>query len=134
MALLDDLGTYLSGDVGSLTLGTNLFLGRMPDTPDTCVAIYEYGGEVPVATMNAGAVPLVEQPRVQVVTRASGYATARTLATTIWASMEVLVNYDSLTSGLRYHRVGALQSPFALERDTADRILVAQNFRVIKAT
>jgi hypothetical protein len=134
MALLEDIGTYLAADVGSLTLGTNLFLGRMPDTPDTCVAVYEYGGEVPVATMNGGAVPLVEQPRIQVVTRALGYSSARTLATSIWASLEVLVNYDSLTSGLRYHRVGALQSPFALERDTADRILIAQNFRVQKAT
>ena len=132
MALLDDVGTYLAGQVGSLTLGTNLFLGRMPDEPDTCVALFEYGGDAPVNTMGSDAMPPVEQPRIQILTRASGYSSARTLAISCFAALEAVLN-ESL-SGTRYHRVAANQSPFPLERDSRDRVVWAQNFRVQKAT
>ena len=131
MALLDEIGTYLAAQVGSLTLGTNLFLGRLPDDPDTCVVVYEYGGEAPVNTMGSDAMPYVEQPRIQVLTRASGYSSARTLALQCWTAVEAVLN-ESL-SGTLYHRVAANQSPFPLERDSQDRVLFAQNFRVQKA-
>jgi hypothetical protein len=131
MALLDDLGTYLASQVGTLTLGTNLYLGRMPDEPDTCVAVYEYGGDAPVNVMGGDSMPPVEQPRIQILTRASGYSSARTLALECWTAVEAVLN-ESL-SGTLYHRVSANQSPFPLERDSRDRVLFAQNFRVQKA-
>jgi hypothetical protein len=134
MAVLDDLGAYLAAQVGSLTLGTNLYLARLPDDPDTCVAVYEYVGGAPLSTMNGAALPLVERPRVQVVTRASSYTTGRSLADEIWTALEQIVNDTTLASGDRYHRVAGLQSPFALERDSHDRIIIAQNFEVSKAT
>lgn len=130
MALLDDIGTYLQTEVGSLTLGTNLFLGRLPDDPDTCVSVYEYGGDAPVNTMGSDAMPPVEQPRIQLLTRAAGYSSARTLALSCWTAIESVLN-ESL-SGTRYHRITANQSPFPLERDSQDRVLFAQNFRVQK--
>ena len=132
MATLDDIGTYLASQVGSLTLGTNLFLGRLPDTPDTCVALYEYGGETPVSTMGGDAIPPVEQPRIQVNVRAPGYSSANTLALSVWAALEGILN-ETLTA-TRYHRVAAIQSPFPLERDSADRVIFAQNFRVQRET
>jgi len=132
MATLDDIGTYLASQVGSLTLGTNLFLGRLPDDPDTCVALYEYGGETPVSTMGGDAMPPVEQPRIQVNVRAPGYPSAHTLALSVWTALEAILN-ETLTS-TRYHRVAAIQSPFPLERDSADRVIFAQNYRVQKAT
>jgi len=132
MATLDDIGTYLASQVGSLTLGTNLFLGRLPDTPDTCVALYEYGGETPVSTMGGDAMPPVEQPRIQVNVRAPGYSSANTLALSVWAALEGILN-ETLTA-TRYHRVAAIQSPFPLERDSADRVIFAQNFRVQRET
>jgi hypothetical protein len=132
MALLDDLGTFLDSQVASLTLGTNLFLGRMPDEPDTCVALYEYGGDVPLNVMGGDSMPPVEQPRLQVLTRASGYSSARTLALECWTAVESVLN-ESL-SGTLYHRIAANQSPFPLERDSQDRVIWAQNFRVLKST
>lgn len=132
MALLDDVGAYLAAQVGSLTLGTNLFLGRMPDEPDTCVALYEYGGDSPLSTMGSDAMPPVEQPRIQILTRAPGYSSSRSLALSCWAAVEAILN--ETLSGTRYHRVSANQSPFPLERDSHDRVLFAQNFRVQKAT
>lgn len=134
MAVLDDIGAFLDAQLGSLTLGTNLFLARLPDDPDTCVAVFEYVGEPPVETMNGTSLPLVEQPRIQVVTRAAGYSSARTLALTIWTELETLVNTTAVVAGDTFLRMSALQSPFALERDSVDRILIAQNFRVQKTT
>jgi len=132
MAALDDIGTYLTLQVGSLTLGTNLFLSRLPDTPDTCVALYEYGGETPVSTMGGDAMPPIEQPRIQINVRSAGYATAHDLAYTCWTALEGILN-ETLTA-TRYHRVAAIQSPFPLERDSADRVIFAQNFRVQRET
>lgn len=130
MATLEDIGTYLGAQVGSLTLGTNLFLGRLPDEPDTCVALYETGGAEPLPVMGSDAVPPIEQPRVQVLTRASSYSSARSLADLIFRALEQILNEN--LSGTRYHRCAAVQSPFALERDSHDRVILAQNFQVQK--
>ena len=53
MAFLPEIGTYLAANVTAttLTLGTNLFLGRLPDTPNTCGAIFETGGLTPAEIM-----------------------------------------------------------------------------------
>ena len=91
MALLTDVGAYLDAQVSaaSLTAGTNLFYGRLPEVPDTCVALYETGGGVPDDTMGNNSAPVFENPR-------------------------------------------AVQSPFALERDSQDRMVMACNFQIIK--
>jgi hypothetical protein len=130
MSTLVDVATYLDAQLATLTLGTNLFVGRMPDSPDTCVALYEYGGAVPTNTMGT-ATPTLESPRIQVSVRASAYSDAETLIDSIWTQLEGIVD-ETLTS-TRYNRVSAVQSPFPLERDTADRIVFVQNFQVVKA-
>lgn len=131
---LDELGTYLAANISgatSLTLGTNLFLGRMPDAPDTCVAIFETGGTFPSHTMGGASSPVFERGRVQVVTRAATYSTCRTLAGDVWATFEQIA--DEALTGTRYLRVTAVQSPFPTERDSSDRVLIVQNFDVIKS-
>lgn len=130
--ILDELGAYLAANITgpqSLTLGTNLYLGRLPDSPDTCVAIFETGGTLPEQTMG-GTLAVLERPRVQVVTRRAGYSDARTLAYNVWNTLEGVAN-ESL-SGTRFLRVSAVQSPYPLERDSSDRIIIVQNFDVIK--
>lgn len=130
MSTLIDLATYLDTQQGSLTLGTNLFVGRMPDSPDTCVTLYEYGGTAPDNTMGGG-LPVLQNPSVQIAVRASAYSSAETLITSCSSSLESVV--DELLSGTRYNRVSAIQSPFPLERDTHDRIIFVQNFNVTRA-
>jgi hypothetical protein len=126
--LLEDVATRITVNIGTLTLGTNLFLGRMPDDPDLCVALYQYGGEQAVATMGGDAMPPIEQPRFQVVVRAAGYTTAHDLASTIWGVLDSVLN-ESLSSTL-YYKITGIQSPFPMDRDTQDRIVFAQNFKV----
>lgn len=130
MTTLIDIATYLDAQLASVTLGTNLFVGRMPDSPDTCVTLYEYGGGVPDNTMGGG-LPVLENPSLQVAVRAASYATAESLIQSIWLTLEGVID-ETLTS-TRYNRISAIQSPFPLDRDSADRVVFVQNFDVTKA-
>jgi hypothetical protein len=132
MTMLSDIGTKLAAATIStqdLTLGTNLFLGRLPESPDTCVAIYQYAGLRPLDQLGTAA-PNLEQPSLQVRCRATSYATAEALANDIWGVLVVILN-QTLTS-TRYLRVEPQQSPFPLERDTQDRIIFVANYNVTK--
>jgi hypothetical protein len=130
MATLVDIGTYLDTQLASLTLGTNLFLGRLPDSPDKCVALLEYGGSTPISTLGSDAMPRMEMPRIQVLSRDVAYSDARALAISVWQVIEGILN--ETLSGTLYQRVSAVQSAFPLERDSVQRVLFAQNFQVFK--
>ena len=117
VAFLPEIGTYLAANVTTvtLTLGTNLMLGRLPDTPDTCVAILESSGLAAVDAMGGSTLPAYTRPRAQVIVRAAAYADASALAEDIYKQMQKIDN-ESL-SGVYYLRATGLQSPFYLERD-----------------
>ena len=40
--ILEAVGAHIDANNATLTLGTNLTYGFMPETPDLCVAVYEY--------------------------------------------------------------------------------------------
>lgn len=131
--LLDDITDYLSsGGIG--TIGTNLFGGFMPDTPDVAVAVYESGGRPPDVAMgpSAGAVAM-EWPSVQVVCRATAYdyAVARTKAHDAFKLLQGLPTRT--INGTQYHWGMARQSPFLMGRDEAGRVLIACNYDIAKA-
>ena len=129
MAFLPELGTYLAANVThtTLTLGTNLFLGRMPETPDTCVAIIETSGQSPIEAMGGSTLPAYTRPRAQILVRAADYATASGLAEDIFKKL-TLIDNESL-SGVYYLRVEGLQSPFYLDRDGQERAVFSCNYQ-----
>lgn len=132
MTMLNDVGTKLAAatiPTQDLTLGTNLFLGRLPESPDTCVAIYQFAGLGPMDQLGTAA-PNLEVPSLQVRCRATSYATAEALANDIWGVLVVILN-ETLTS-TRYLRIEPQQSPFPLERDTQDRVIFIANYNVTK--
>ena len=132
MALLGALGTYMAANVtdATLTLGTNLFLGRLPDAPDTCVAVYETMGQAPDNTFGGSTAPVMENPRIQVVSRAVAYADSASLAADIFTQLTKVDN-ETLTS-TTYQRIEPLQTPFALERDDQERMVTVCNYQVTK--
>ena len=135
MTLLTDIGTFLNDATVStqnLTLGTNLFLGREPDSPDTCVAIYEPSGSEPIDTFGDNTAPVLAIPNLQVRCRATTFATAESLSNDIWTLLTKVIN-ETLTS-TRYLKVSPNQTPFNLTRDSHDRSIFVCNFTVIKAT
>lgn len=133
MALLGDVGTYLAANVTdtTLTLGTNLFLGRMPDSPATCVAIYETGGNAPINVFGGNTSPPIENAGLMCHTRASSYSDCQSLAVDIMKTLTKVIN-ETLTS-TTYYKIEANQSPFGLERDEEERMIFSCNFMVVKA-
>lgn len=128
--LLDDLSDYLSS-AGGYTPGTNLFIGTAPPKPDTAVTIYETGGLGTVHAFNGSAgQAVVEQPRVQVVSRAASYPTARANAQDAFLLLDGLPTRS--INGVSYHWAEALQSPFLMGRDEDDRVLIAFNVQIFK--
>lgn len=132
MALLDEVGTYLDTNVSALTLGTNLFLGLMPDTPAICASIYELTSMSPYFTMNGStSEPVLENPRVMLYVRHSVYSTGRALIETVWKQLNE-VSDDTLSS-VGYLRIAGLGSPEFLERDENFNVMFSCNFQVMKA-
>jgi len=132
MSLLSDVGTYLNAasiSTADLTLGTNLFLGRLPDSPDTCVGLIQTGGLAPTDTYGTSFPPL-ETQGLQTLVRAASYATGEALAVDVFKSL-LSVENETLTSTL-YLKIEANQSPFALERDEQERVVLSCNFNVVK--
>lgn len=132
MAFLPEIGTYLAANVTdtTLTLGTNLFLGRMPDTPNTCVAIFETAGLSGVDAMGGSSLPAYVRPRVQALVRAAAYSDASSLAEDIYKQFQKIDN-ESL-SGVYYLRAEGMQSPFYLERDGQERAVFSCNYQTLR--
>ena len=132
MAVLPEIGTYLVSTVTAqtLVLGTNLFLGRLPDTPDTCVAVIETAGQSAVDAMGGSTLPAYTRPRAQVLVRAVSYSDASALAEDIFKQIQKIDN-ESL-SGVRYLRANGMQSPFYLERDMEERAVFSCNYQTLR--
>ena len=133
MALLTDVGPYLAAatvSTADLTLGTNLFLGREPASPDTGVPLDETGGAAPADTFGGDTAPSLENPGLQVRSRSAAYSTAQSLAVDVWSLLAKVIN-ETLTS-TKYLKISPVQSPFALDRDDQDRMIFVCNFDVVK--
>lgn len=106
------------------TFGTNLFWGRLPDSPDTAVAVFEYMGEEAVHSKGGDE---WERPRFQVISRAKSYIDAMTKAEAVYAALN---DYSGTLNGVFYDRIQARQRPFADPSgvDDADRFRVFCNY------
>ena len=120
--MLSDIGNYLQAQ-GIGTLGTNIFLGLMPDQPDNCVALFEYAGSPPDLHWEG------EYPGLQVRVRNKGYAAAREkieeVVTELHGAHELTLN------GTRYRVIKVRGSPEVLKRDANNRVELFVNFEII---
>lgn len=121
--MLSDIGNYLQAQ-GIGTLGTNIFLGLIPDEPDNCVALFEYAGSPPDLHWNG------EYPGLQVRVRNKSYAAARTKIGEVAKKLHGL--HEQMLSGTRYLLIKARGSPEVLKRDNNNRVELFVNFEIIK--
>jgi hypothetical protein len=130
--LLDEIAQILSTG-GTTADGYEIHKSYLPEQPDKAVCIYETGGQGPIRAMRSSpGQPVAEQPRIQIVVRASAfdYATARLKINDVYKLLE---GFGGQTvSGVRYLWIGAVQSPFPFRRDENSRPLLAVNFDVVK--
>lgn len=130
MSLLEDLGGYLDTQLASLTLGTNLFYGLMPETVDNVVALYENAGAPPNFTMGSGNLPKMERPQLQALVRNTSYSSGRTVCEDVYRTLTAIANQT--INGNSYLRVEALGMPSILERDATKRAVFTMNFDVVR--
>jgi hypothetical protein len=121
--MLTEIGAYLATEsIG--TVGTDIFLGLMPDQPDSCVALFEYAGSPPDLHWNG------KYPGLQVRVRNKSYAAARTKIGEVMEKLHRL--HEQTLSGTRYLLIKARGSPEILKRDNNNRVELFVNFEIIK--
>ena len=121
--MLSEIGAYLAMQ-NTGTVGTDIFLGLMPDQPDNCVALYEYAGSPPDLHWNG------EYPGLQVRVRSTSYSGGRAKIGEIVDLLHGL--HEQELSGTRYLLIKARGSPEVLKRDGSNRIEFLVNFEIIK--
>ena len=121
--MLSDIGNYLQVQ-GIGTLGTNIFLGMVPDKPDNCIVLFEYAGSPPDLHWNG------EYPGLQVRVRNKSYTAARTKIGEVMAALHGL--HEQTLSGTRYLLIKARSSPEILKRDNNNRVELFVNFEIMK--
>lgn len=124
--ILEAVGDYLQAQ-NQGTLGTNLFLAVMPESPDACVCIYDTPGLSPMMTMGSSAFA-VEQPGLQVITRGArgDYPGARDKAKAVRALLAGII--ETSISGIHIMRVEAEGSFLPMGEDQNGRPMISMNF------
>ena len=112
------------------TLGTNLFLATLPDSPDSCVAVYENAGSSPVFSMGSGGIR-IDYPMLQIICRAAreDYPTARDKAENIRVLLASVL--ETTISGVHIMRIEPMGSVNQLGVDPKYRPLISVNFRCL---
>lgn len=131
MGMLEDIGGYVDTNT-SLTLGTDLFLGVLPDAPSNCVALFENGGVSGLYTLGTDNLPKLERPQLQFIVRNASYATGRNLAETLYRLITQITNQT--INGNLYLRIEAVSVPDVMDRDQSKRVLFTCNFDVVRDT
>jgi len=128
--ILEAVGSKLVTD-GLGTLGTNIFLSLMPDTPDLCTAVYEYSGLSPLDTFGASVTVALDRPSIQVMTRAgrNDYVAARDRAVNVRNSLAKISNQT--LSGINILRIAPLSAINSIGLDEKDRPLVTISFTAV---
>jgi hypothetical protein len=121
MALLDSLGARLVAD-GVGTLASTIFLSYLPNTPDSCVAVYEDRGNGADQVFGAS-VASIERPTIRVVARSprNDYPSARAKILEVRNSLGDI--RDETISGVTFMCVIAESDPYPMGVDEYERAM-----------
>jgi hypothetical protein len=105
------------------TLGTDIFVGTMPESPDKCLATYDSGGSPPEPN-------LIHRPNVMIHVRGNkqGYESASDLVFTTYTTLHNLGNFRY--NDWWYLLVWAASDPIWLGMDENNRPVFSINFNV----
>lgn len=127
--ILDVIGSALQ-TAGVGTLGSSIFLSRMPASPDAAITVYETGAGYPVYVQGSTVGAALVVANIQIVARAAreDYQAARTRISAATAALEAL--NDSSISGIRILRAEQIGTPSPLGLDDNDRPRVSMTYTV----
>lgn len=117
--MLEALAARLES-AGIATLATDMFIGMMPNSPDACLALYEYAGESPMEVL-ADDDATLEMPSVQVMARAGRNAYPAARALIVQARDELTSISNETIGGVRFLRVHALSAINGIGVDENER-------------
>jgi len=125
--MADDVANYLETlTIG--TVGTDIFVGHMPDAPADCIAVIQSGGESPEM---AGPISgQIERPRLIVRVRNASYASGASKANDVLKALHTAGEVS--LGGHRYLYIRAVGSVNQLGRDHELRSLFSVDFVVTK--
>ncbi len=125
--ILEAVGTFLQTN-NKGTLGTNIFLGILPESPDVCIGVFEYEGLAPIFTMGTAGIE-IDKPSVQVLFRATkdDYLTARDAADSSRILLSAVANQT--INGLKVLRIEPIGSVMPIGVDKNSRPILSTNFR-----
>jgi hypothetical protein len=123
-----DLAYYIANTLGQGTLGSGVKCNTMTETPDAQIAVYDYGGARSVQGMGGPDPAALEQRNCQVVVRHTNPSTASGTTETIFRALDGAL--DKTINGVEYTWMRAMQPPFLLARDAAERVSFAFNLEI----
>lgn len=125
--ILEAVGNFLQSN-NKGTLGTNIFLGILPESPDVCIGVFEYEGLAPMFTMGTASIE-IDRPSVQILFRATkdDYLTARDAADSARILLSAVANQT--LSGTRVLRIEPVGSIMPMGVDKNSRPILSSNFR-----
>lgn len=114
-----DVAEYLQ-TLGRGTVGTDMFIGFMPDTPDDCIVVRATSGLPPNVIVD------LEQPGFQITVRNTDHDAGWLAADTIKTDLHQLTH--TTLNGRLYKRIDANGSVTYISRDEKERTLWSVNF------
>lgn len=133
LPLETEVATYLQAQGLSLTMGTNLFVGQMPDSPDQLAAISTRPGMGAVRYLTGGvqsAESKLDQPALVIRVRASTYVAGETLIQAIYGKLQGICETTITSGGQLIHLIRSLNSPSYVGVDVQQRHQWTQSFMV----
>lgn len=123
MSAIDTVATYLQA-AGIGTLGTNLFKGHMPDSPQDAIALFDTGGVAPYVDLPT------KKPTFQVLIRNASYLAGQTKLETIRAALHQKMETNlNVTSGTYFLYIFLISEGGAIGKDANGLDLFSVNFR-----
>lgn len=120
-----DIQDLLNGS-GLFTEGTNLFIGKMPDTPHECVCVYDIAGMPPNAMIAHDEFPMVTvHVRGERFAYANSYSNCRTVITELHRKANYMVD-----SSVRIISILSQHDPIFLGYDEKERPTWSMSFLI----
>ncbi|MBU1110783.1 minor capsid protein [Patescibacteria group bacterium] len=120
--LIDNIADYLASN-GVGTVATNIFVGTLPDSPDTCIAVLDTGGSQPDQYIPT------KEPTFQILIRSTDYDLGKTKLDLIRSLLHQKSNLQFVTGGQYCYFVLALSEGGHIGRDLNGFDMFSINFQ-----
>lgn len=122
--LIDNIADYLE-DNGVGTVTTDIFVGYMPDSPNSCIAVLDTGGSTPDAYLPT------KSPTFQVLVRALNYNAGKSTLDSIKALLHRKTNLNLVSGGDYCYYILAMSDGGHIGRDEKGLDLFSINFQTL---